>query len=773
MKSRVFFSLLIGLFLVVYTNPIYAQSDSDKGTTLPEEKTALNALLENLKGPISDEKLTKFEENFKGKKFFEKQLTAWNVLLENLKGRISDEKLMMLEENFKGKEFSEKQLDAILLTLNFTAIENKVILANVRSYFEFMEKIRKGGPIILSANTIKKAILIKKKERESVHKGKEKIKISRAIEALDGHLKNIEIDFEVHTATISEGNLRQLPVILEDLGYDAEKTTIILRYIEGQVEFVKKIKTLETIIRSIDEIKEAIVEKEKERENAQSEEEKEKMSENLKRMRERLKKLEYDFAMVTTGIDLKSLYDKGEEKEVSWDKELEDIFSPIIVELKEITSLPREMEMLRSKIAYYEKRIPQIKQGIKHIEEFMKDVEDAATWTRLKESHDFWKQQEKEFVAKLETAQHRLFELDKGRKSLSESVDYFFEFVQYFLKDRGNNILLAIAAFFLIYLMCSILRHLLMIINPFNYIAKYKFLASFVDVLLYFFTFIASTTAMVLVLYIRGDWLVLAIVIIMLSGIGWAMKNTLPQFTEQIKLILNIGPIRLQEKVLYDGVPYRVESIGIYSYLKNPLLTGGTLRLPLKDLIGMRSRSWGKNEPWFPCKEGDYVLINGSTWRHVILQTPQIVKFEWFEMYESMPTDTFMSQKIFNLSEAPYWVGFGFEVAYKHRFDILDEICQKLTLMTKEEVKKVSWSEFVINPWIDFENFGDSSLIITYWIQMKKEAASQYPTVKRALRKIALKAANKYDLEIIRFEHIHHTNPDEAGTLLEKSVSKG
>ncbi len=138
-------------------------------------------------------------------------------------------------------------------------------------------------------------------------------------------------------------------------------------------------------------------------------------------------------------------------------------------------------------------------------------------------------------------------------------------------------------------------------------------------------------------------------------------------------------------------------------------------------------------------------------------------------MYESMPTGTFMSQKIFNLSEAPYWVGFGFEIAYKHRFDVLDDICQKLTLMTKEEVKKVSWSEFVINPWIDFENFGDSSLIITYWIQMKKEAASKYSTVKRALRKIALKAANKYDLEIIRFEHISQTRPNEAGTLLEQS----
>ncbi|MCI5127266.1 MAG: hypothetical protein D3907_01930 [Candidatus Electrothrix sp. AUS3] len=79
----------------------------------------------------------------------------------------------------------------------------------------------------------------------------------------------------------------------------------------------------------------------------------------------------------------------------------------------------------------------------------------------------------------------------------------------------------------------------------------------------------------------------------------------------------------------------------------------------------------------------------------------------------------------------------------------------------------------MITPWIDFENFSDSSLILTYWVQMKKEAAGKYPTVKRAMRKIALQAANKYGWEIIRFTpvELHHLEQAKAGLNIGTAIT--
>lgn len=386
---------------------------------------------------------------------------------------------------------------------------------------------------------------------------------------------------------------------------------------------------------------------------------------------------------------------------------------------------------------------------MRNIEDIKKDLTNTKTADQLIKLEEFWQQQEKEHTGKLEAARHQLFELEKDKMSFAETMDYLFESV---LKQRGINMLYAVAAFLITFLVFHLLRLLILKLNPLRRFPQLIFLGNLIDVLLYFLSFIAATAAMMIVLYVYGNWLVLGVIVIVLLGLVWAAKNTLPMFVDQIKVLLGLGSVRQGEKVIYEGIPYKIASIGIYSYLNNPLLTGGILRLPLKDLLGMRSRPYDESEPWFPCKEGDYILINGKIWRHVILQTPQIVKFEWYEMHETMPTSTFMSQNVFSISQAPFWVGFGFELAYQHRRE-MDDICQKLTAITEEELQKAAFADLVIEPWIDFENFGDSSLILTYWVQMKKEAAASYPAVKRALRKIALKAANKYDLEIIQLEH--------------------
>ncbi|MCI5127268.1 MAG: hypothetical protein D3907_01945 [Candidatus Electrothrix sp. AUS3] len=477
-------------------------------------------------------------------------------------------------------------------------------------------------------------------------------------------------------------------------------------------------------------------------------------------------KTKKNISVLTTGIDYSTFLNK-EGEEVDWEKELKEIFSPIIVELKETTERPRKMERLRNNILFLEKRIPQVQQAGKDLDKFLEYSRDQQVTKRLKWWHAYWQQLEKEFSTQLEADKSQLLQAENERKSLLVSLKVFFDS---FIKHRGKNLFFALLAFVGIYMLFRLIQRGIQWISPLHRSTKYMFWANLVDVMLYGLALIVATGALIAVLFTSGDWLILAIVMLLVLGIIWGARNTLPQFVEQIKLLLGFGPVRQGEKIMVDGIPYRVEMMGVYSYLKNPLLTGGTLRLPLKDLVGMRSRPYEEEEPWFPCKEGDYVLIDGlSTWRQVKLQTPQVVKFEWYEMFESVPTGSFMTRKIFNLSAAPFWVGFSFELSYKHRREILNDICEKLTAITEQELQKTAFAEHVIAPWIDFENFGKSSLVLTYWVQMKKEAAGSYPTIKRALRKIALKAANQYDLDIIQLHHVDVHHPEQSKALLNNS----
>ncbi len=320
----------------------------------------------------------------------------------------------------------------------------------------------------------------------------------------------------------------------------------------------------------------------------------------------------------------------------------------------------------------------------------------------------------------------------------------------------------AVMMFFVSFIVLLLLRRLILLINPFSYIPRLRFIASLIDVVLYLLTFVVATLTLMVTLYIAGEILALAFVVIVLMGIIWALKETLPMFVEQIKLLLGYGPVRQGERVLYAGIPWQVESIGIYSYLSNALLTGGKVRLPIRDLIDMRSRPYDKNERWFPCQEGDYILINHTKWRKVIQQTAESIKFEWFGMEETMPTAQFLAQKIFNLSNTSFWVGINLHIAYEHRLEIMPDIISQFTELLETEFKQLPYGNSLLQPWIAFAGMNDTSLSLMAWVQLKSEAAAYYEDAKLDLTKISLQAANHYAWEIKRFHTIQQrdTQPD-------------
>ena len=109
-------------------------------------------------------------------------------------------------------------------------------------------------------------------------------------------------------------------------------------------------------------------------------------------------------------------------------------------------------------------------------------------------------------------------------------------------------------------------------------------------------------------------------------GLAWSSKESFPSYTTHIAHILNLGTVKEGQRILLGGIPWKIDHINFVSRLSNPDLEGGVIKVPLKILIGSYSRQAVNDEPWFPTKIGDKVILKDNTVGVVTMQTPEVVK---------------------------------------------------------------------------------------------------------------------------------------------------
>jgi hypothetical protein len=74
---------------------------------------------------------------------------------------------------------------------------------------------------------------------------------------------------------------------------------------------------------------------------------------------------------------------------------------------------------------------------------------------------------------------------------------------------------------------------------------------------------------------------------------------------------LDLGSVRQGERLIHGGIPWRVDALNMYCDFSNPDLTGGTMRLPVKELFGLHSRPADSKESsrrrikWWCCGSGE------------------------------------------------------------------------------------------------------------------------------------------------------------------------
>jgi hypothetical protein len=265
------------------------------------------------------------------------------------------------------------------------------------------------------------------------------------------------------------------------------------------------------------------------------------------------------------------------------------------------------------------------------------------------------------------------------------------------------------------------------------------------DVLYYSLTLIAAMLSVFAVLYVFGDWLLLSIAVIFLIGIGWASKQAIPLVWNQARLLLNLGPVREGELVIYNGLPFEVAALNFYTRLVNRTLDGGEQKIPIKDLLDMRSRPIARDEPWFPTNCGDWVVLNDRTHGRVIVQTPEAVKLELpGGAIFTLKTEDFLSASPKNLSKGfRLWITFGLDYAH------IDLITGTIPGIFEKEITSglmaKGFGDCMEQIAVQFKTAGPSSLDLEILADFTQEAGSNYEILQRIIPGICVDICNTYN----------------------------
>jgi hypothetical protein len=245
-------------------------------------------------------------------------------------------------------------------------------------------------------------------------------------------------------------------------------------------------------------------------------------------------------------------------------------------------------------------------------------------------------------------------------------------FLSEFVQSSGTTLILAVVAFVGVYLL---LRHL-----AWWLLHRHRgraFGRRLLEVAVRALVLVLALAAMLVVPYARDDWFLLAVGVVFLIGAGWVVMRMAPQLAEQLRLVLNVGGVREGERLIVDGLPFRVESLRFYTHLVNPDLDGGALRVPVQYLVGKRSRPSGSDEPWFPSRTGDTVRLANGLVATVRSQSPETVVLEYRGSPQSYPTLEYLEACPRNLSRG-FVADARLVVAHAELAIVTNELCEQL-----------------------------------------------------------------------------------------------
>lgn len=507
----------------------------------------------------------------------------------------------------------------------------------------------------------------------------------------------------------------------------------------------ERLATLQNILDNKAALETAVDRLKREQSSAQTDEQKQLLSERIKERWDRVEALERDFSVLAAGIDPDAFFEPSVDS-FDWQDEVEQILAPVLIELKSASAHPRELEALRSELALISKHLPLTEGAVSGLQRLLEVADDPNLSRQLAELEEFWTRQRDELENRYASTQQQLKEKEKERAGIGHAAA---EIVRIFFHQRFINLLSALLAFAVIFFLLRLLHRFALSRLPSGGSQGRQMMVRLIDISYYLFTIVAAFLGLLVMLYLSADWVLLTLAVLLLVGAAWATRNAIPVFFEQIRLLLNLGAVREEERLIYQGIPWKVATLGFFSELKNPLLRGGVLRLPLKDLVGLRSRAPADDEPWFPSKMGDWVIASDDTYGEVVEQTPEVVVLSTVRgSYKHYGTVDYLAHRPKNLSTNFFSVNHTVGLDYRYRSVINSEIAPILKQGIREGFEKEPYGEHLVQVIAELQEMGASSLDLITIVKFRGGAASEYFEIGWRLQQIALDICNEHGWDI-------------------------
>ncbi len=503
------------------------------------------------------------------------------------------------------------------------------------------------------------------------------------------------------------------------------------------------IKMLLSIIDLQKNLNQRIVERKENIEQSTSEAEKIQLKAELAKLDKQLNDAVADFERIATGIDI-GLFVEKKEKSFDWQQELVSLAEPGIKEIKRLTVKARYKTKLKDEIFYYENLVPIARNATENISTLISKTDNKEMKKNLESLLPEWKSIEKQIQNKMDIVSMQLAEMANEEKSLIETSQ---SVIKNFFKTRGMFLVIAILACIGVVLFLRLSSRAIIKMIP-GYTQEYKpFPVRVFDLVSKIIALFMTMFVLIVVFFIFEDWVLLSLSIIFFMGLGWAVKNTLPRFWQQSRLMLNIGAVREGERIVYKDIPWLVKNINIFCIFENPHM-GVSLRLPIEDLFGMASRPFSRHEPWFPCKRNDWVILDDGTRGNITSISHEMVEL----VQRGGAKKTYQTANFLALSPLNLSVNFRLKIPFGISYNIQKESTGKVLKIMESHVNgeliKEGYEKNLLNLRVEFMEAGASSLNLVVIADFKGNMAPLYNRLARAIQRWCVDACTINNWEI-------------------------
>ncbi len=477
--------------------------------------------------------------------------------------------------------------------------------------------------------------------------------------------------------------------------------------------------------------------------SAQTEAEKGSLREQLVKLKADLKTTNTNFENIAAGIDI-SLLREVEEKEFNFQKEIFSLIRPAIDEMKEMTSRARQKSDLKEKIAYFNSRLPVIENALGNLELLKNKQKNESLNRSLNATANGWEKQQTFMQSELQAAELQLNNIIEAEieeaKSSQSSLKAFFQ-------KRGLYLAEALLAIIGVMLLSRLTYAGLVKLIPGFRKQHRSFRTRLAELLHKIATLLLTILGPMIVFYLEEDWVLFSLGILLLIGIAWTLRQTIPRYWSQIELFLNIGSVREGERLAFEGLPWLVQRINVYSTLTNPA-AGISQRIPIDELVDLRSRPFQSDEPWFPCAKGDWVILGGNIRGKVTGISHELVQLVARGGDKlTYKTEDFLAQSPRNLS-TNFRLKETFGIGYSHQMQSTEEIPNLLREYLQERLIEEGYEEQLLSLKVEFALANSSSLDLVIIADFSGEIADLYNRLRRAIQRWSVDACSKYHWDI-------------------------